>query len=727
MTHTLDLPPPAPATDVLWYLPTHGDGRYLGSEIGTRHVSLSYLGQIARAADDLGYYGVLLPTGRSCEDSWVIASAMVPLTGRLRFLVAVRPGLTEPSFAARMAATLDRLSNGRLLINVVTGGDPLELKGDGVFLDHDERYAVTAEFLTIWRRLLAGEEVTYEGQHLRIEKGKLLYPPVQKPYPPVYFGGSSDAGNKVAADHVDVYLTWGEPPQQVAEKLAKAKAHAAVTERFFSYGIRLHVIVRETSAEAWRAADDLISKLDDETIVTAQKAFARFDSVGQQRMLKLHGGKRDKLEVSPNLWSGVGLVRGGAGTALVGNPDEVAERMKEYMALGNRFILSGYPHLEECYRFAELVFPKLPLRATTGNDLGPARNSGPFGEVIANVAAPSELKTAASGRAPKRNSGHRTDGIIREARQEPAHQRILGRAPLAHRIEGRVIAQISVAQAAQLAARHPGGGIMRRQIADEAARQNEDELRLHHLDRRIGLAMAEALQILAVEIAARDNGMTRQKALGHRVLLRKERMAPGTIERLLLGRERQIRKIGPLGEARHDDDVAGTRNELRFELLWSRHHEVDQDRRRAVAEIAQDPGQRNAAIGRQSINGAKLHHALQIERHRAGIVAEPVDRLEQVMRGVIDIAPGFGEREAGPAAAAQAHTETRLELGEAGRYARLAEIEDKLGAGQPLRFDDDAKDADEPQVDIEELAHRYFRFPNVTILSCLFSDCFGSP
>jgi alkanesulfonate monooxygenase len=398
MTNTLDHPAPAPAADILWFLPTHGDGRYLGSEIGARHVSLSYLSQIARAADELGYYGVLLPTGRSCEDSWVIASAMVPLTQRLRYLVAVRPGLTEPAFAARTAATLDRLSNGRLLINVVTGGDPLELKGDGVFLDHDERYEVTDEFLTIWRRLMTGEEVTFTGKHLRIEKGKLLYPPVQKPYPPLYFGGSSEAGNKVAGDHVDVYLTWGEPPKDVAEKLARAKAHAAAAGRSFSYGIRLHVIVRETSAEAWRAADDLISKLDDETIATAQKAFARFDSVGQQRMASLHGGRRDKLEVSPNLWAGVGLVRGGAGTALVGNPDEVAARMKEYMALGiDRFILSGYPHLEECYRFAELVFPRLPLKATTGNDLGPARNAGPFGEVIANVVAPSQRKAASAG------------------------------------------------------------------------------------------------------------------------------------------------------------------------------------------------------------------------------------------------------------------------------------------------------------------------------------------
>ena len=394
---TLDLPPAATETDVLWFLPTHGDGRYLGSEVGARHVSLPYLSQIARAADDLGYYGVLLPTGRSCEDSWVIASAMVPVTERLRFLVAVRPGLQEPSVAARMTATLDRISNGRLLVNVVTGGDPLEAKGDGIFLDHGERYAVTDEFLTIYRQLLRLEPTTYEGKHLRILDGSLLYPPVQDPYPPLYFGGSSDVGMQVAADHVDTYLTWGEPPADVAEKIAAAKAVAATRGRSFSYGIRLHVIVRETSQEAWAAADDLIKHLDDATIASAQKTFARYDSVGQQRMARLHAGRRDKLEVSPNLWAGVGLVRGGAGTALVGNPDEVADRMKEYMALGiDTFILSGYPHLEECYRFAELVFPKLPLKTTTGRDRGPAKNAGPFGEVIANVVQPSRRKEAAA-------------------------------------------------------------------------------------------------------------------------------------------------------------------------------------------------------------------------------------------------------------------------------------------------------------------------------------------
>jgi alkanesulfonate monooxygenase len=390
MTNT---PPPAGAADILWFLPTHGDGRYLGTEIGARHITLGYLGQIAQAADDLGYFGVLLPTGRSCEDSWVIASAMVPLTTRLRFLVAVRPGLSEPSMTARMAATLDRMSGGRVLINVVAGGDPVEMHGDGVWFGHGERYRATAEYLTVWRSLMEGQTVDFHGDHIRIEGGKLLFPPAQKPYPPLYFGGSSDAGQDVAAEHCDVYLTWGERPAEVGEKLARAQRRAAERGRALSFGIRLHVIVRETAEGAWREADALIRHVDDKAIAFSQRTFARFDSVGQQRMTRLHNGRRDQLEVSPNLWAGVGLVRGGAGTALVGNPEQVAARMREYMGLGiDRFILSGYPHLEECYRFAELVFPLLPLKSTTGRHLGPARNAGPFGEIVANTVAPSGMR-----------------------------------------------------------------------------------------------------------------------------------------------------------------------------------------------------------------------------------------------------------------------------------------------------------------------------------------------
>ncbi|MGM4887375.1 FMNH2-dependent alkanesulfonate monooxygenase [Tardiphaga sp. 20_F10_N6_6] len=372
------------ALKILWFLPTSGDGHYLGTTAGAREVDFDYLRQIARAADKLGYYGALLPTGRNCEDSWVIASAIAPWTERLRYLVAVRPGLQSPTVAARMTATLDRLTNGRLLINIVTGGDAVENKGDGVFLDHDERYEVTREFLNVYARELAGEAVTVAGKHITVEDGRILYPPIQTPHPPFYFGGSSDAGIDVAVDTVDKYLTWGEPPAQVAEKIARVRGIAEQRGRKITFGIRLHVIVRHTNEAAWKAADELIEHLTDDTIASAQQILGRMDSVGQQRMSQLHGGRRDRLEVSLNLWAGVGLVRGGAGTALVGDPATVAARIREYQDLGiDTFILSGYPHLEEAYRFAELVFPLLSLQQTS-NVRQFRANTGPFGEPLAD-------------------------------------------------------------------------------------------------------------------------------------------------------------------------------------------------------------------------------------------------------------------------------------------------------------------------------------------------------
>ena len=388
---------------IFWFIPTHGDSRYLGSSRGARVADHAYFKQIAIAADSLGYEGVLLPTGRSCEDSWIVAASLIDATRRLKFLVALRPGLVAPSQSARMAATLDRLSGGRLLVNLVTGGDAEELAGDGQFLDHTARYEQSAEFIRIWRELLArshdGEAFDFDGQHLSVKAGKVLYQPVSKPYPPVFFGGSSGPAHELAAAQVDTYLTWGEPPAEVQKKLADVRERAAAHGRQLRYGIRLHVIVRETEDEAWRAAGELLSELDEATVAAAQARFKGMDSVGQRRMAELHGGRFNKadvrqgLEIAPNLWAGVGLVRGGAGTALVGDPQQVADRITEYAALGlEYFILSGYPHLDEAHRFAELVFPLLPLDVR--EKLAAPALTGPFGEVVANSYAPKAVSAS---------------------------------------------------------------------------------------------------------------------------------------------------------------------------------------------------------------------------------------------------------------------------------------------------------------------------------------------
>ncbi len=379
---------------IFWFIPTHGDSRYLGTSKGGRQVDHAYMKQIAVAVDNLGYEGVLIPTGRSCEDPWITAASLIDATKNLKFLVALRPGVTTPALAARMAATFDRLSNGRVLLNLVTGGDEQELKGDGVYEDHATRYQTAAEYTKIWREILArshtGESFTFHGERLSVDDAKLLYPPVQQPYPPLWFGGSSEAAQELAAEQVDTYLTWGEPPAAVEEKIQTMQAKSAAKGRRLNYGIRLHVIVRETSAEAWAAADELIQYVDDATIAAAQQKFRQMDSVGQRRMAELHNGDKSKLEVSPNLWAGVGLVRGGAGTALVGDPQTVADRIQEYADLGiNTFIFSGYPHLEESIRFAELVFPLLPLQ--TRKKLAQPNLTGPFGEIVANNYVPDRL------------------------------------------------------------------------------------------------------------------------------------------------------------------------------------------------------------------------------------------------------------------------------------------------------------------------------------------------
>ncbi|MFC9056522.1 LLM class flavin-dependent oxidoreductase [Streptomyces sp. NPDC057074] len=355
-----------------WFLPTSGDSRdVVGGGHGApdtatgpgrrRPPTVAYLGQIARAAENLGFVGALTPTGAWCEDAWLTTAMVSQATERLKFLVAFRPGFVSPTLAAQMASTYQRQTGGRLLLNVVTGGESSEQRAYGDFLDKDARYRRTGEFLHVVRELWQGGTVNLRGEHLRVEDARLTRVP--DPAPEVYFGGSSPAAVEVAARHADVYLTWGEPPAQVAGKIARLREAAAREGRTLRFGIRLHVITRDTAADAWAEAHRLLDGFDPDTVREAQANLARSESEGQRRMLALHDGSRDALEIHPNLWAGIGLVRGGAGTALVGGHDEVAERIAEYHALGiDEFVLSGYPHLEEAYWFGEGVLPRLAAR-----------------------------------------------------------------------------------------------------------------------------------------------------------------------------------------------------------------------------------------------------------------------------------------------------------------------------------------------------------------------------
>ena len=366
-----------------WFLPTNGgDGRQIvggghGTPAGSggRSASVAYLGQIARSAEQLGFDGALTPTGAWCEDAWLTTAMLSSVSERLKFLVAFRPGLTPPFLAAQMAGTFQNLSGGRLLLNVVTGGESHEQRMYGDYLDKQARYERCGEFLEIVRSLWSGKPVDFEGRHVKLSDAVLAQIP--DPLPGIYFGGSSPAALDVAARHADVYLTWGEPPAAVAEKVRRVRDLTERQGRTIAFGLRVHTIARDTAAEAWAEAARLLDGISEEQIRRVQAGLHRSESEGQRRMLALNAGTKDGLEIHPNLWAGVGLVRGGAGTALVGSHQEVADLIEQYAEVGiTEFVLSGYPHLEESYRFGEGVLPELTRRGLWRHP-APGRSAAP--------------------------------------------------------------------------------------------------------------------------------------------------------------------------------------------------------------------------------------------------------------------------------------------------------------------------------------------------------------
>jgi alkanesulfonate monooxygenase len=310
--------------DFHWFLPTYGDPRGIvggghglpaGAAGGDRPASLDYLTQVSSAAEQMGFQGALAPTGTWCEDAWVTTAMLVRSTRRLKFLVAFRPGLMSPTLAAQMAATFQWQSQGRLLLNVVTGGEAHEQRAFGGFLNKDERYERCEEFLTIVRRLWSGSgPVSFEGRHLSVEEAGMQRRP--EPAPQLYRRlphlGRAGAGSRREA--------CVGPASRQGRRAAHAVRHPAA--RDLSRHLRCGV---GRGAAAARSASRL--------------------------------GRR---AVAPNLWAGIGLARGGAGTALVGSHHEVADRIEEYADLGiSEFVLSGHPHLEEAYSFGEGVLPIL--------------------------------------------------------------------------------------------------------------------------------------------------------------------------------------------------------------------------------------------------------------------------------------------------------------------------------------------------------------------------------
>lgn len=365
-----------------WYIPTTGDGKHIGVK-PERESTLDYMIQVAQTAERAGFEFALIPTGNNCIDSWVVGSALAAHTTTLKPLVAFRPGLIAPVLAARMGASLDRISGGRALFNVVTGGypDDLRVTGDPLYDDHDARYDRTREFLNIVKQvwteshdfsvegyfLRNGEKagVHFEGEYYRIEGGISQPAPVQQPHPPLYFGGSSPAGKRVAAETADVYLLWAETLPQIREQIEEVESYLSEREaetgnrRSLRYGLRAQLVVRDTEEAAWEAAREIVSLAPPEALPVIDLVQSKTDAVNQQRQTELwKQSQANDYVIGPNLWAGLSRIRGGGAVAFVGTPDQVSDRLLEFVDAGiSTFVLSGYPHVEEAEIAGEKLLP----------------------------------------------------------------------------------------------------------------------------------------------------------------------------------------------------------------------------------------------------------------------------------------------------------------------------------------------------------------------------------
>lgn len=372
--------------ELFWRIPINGDGRTVaqaswnrGDWNGRTRKSVAprtnhetdhgryvdYLVQVAQAAEISGFDGVLVPTAWNSEEPWLVSTILAQQTKSLRLMPAFQPAFIEPVYTAKMSATFQRISKGRLEWNVISGGSVPAQKAYGDFLPHDDRYKRTKEFLDVTSALWSGTSVRHEGEFYRVENDGLPAPLGGQKKPGIYFSGASDAGLRVAAEHADVYLSWLEPIDAVRKTMSTLQKMAAEHGRRLRYGIRVDVFARETEAEAWAEARQLWDELDAnaakmERVLTSSKGG---DSVGAQRQVALRPSGATRFEdymIGPNLWSGLGVIRPGPTVGIFGSYEQVAERLSEYTDAGvDHFILASSPHLEEAYRIGEEVLPLL--------------------------------------------------------------------------------------------------------------------------------------------------------------------------------------------------------------------------------------------------------------------------------------------------------------------------------------------------------------------------------
>ncbi|OLS63794.1 LLM class flavin-dependent oxidoreductase [Pseudomonas putida] len=368
-------------TEFFWRLPLGTDGPQLTTDQHNRgsfaarhgHIApglladgspdgftyIDYIAQVAKAAELAGFEGALLPTG---PEPWIVAAALARETRRLRFLVAFQATWTLPAYAAQQAAILQHLSHGRLDWNIITGGNPASQRAQGDFLDHDQRYQRTGEFLDIIDGLWNNERFSYEGEIYRLENGALPPGLGNERKPAVYFSGFSDPALDVAARHADVYLNWAEPVDKLRPHIERVRELADKQGRSVRFGLRVDLFARETEDAAWRDLRRQFERLEGKPS-TVSSAFTRAsDSVGGARQTAYHQNIQDfdDLILGPNLWAGFAKAKPGPTVGLVGSHQNIAERLAEYRDAGfSTFILAGNPHLEEALRIGQEVLPLL--------------------------------------------------------------------------------------------------------------------------------------------------------------------------------------------------------------------------------------------------------------------------------------------------------------------------------------------------------------------------------
>jgi alkanesulfonate monooxygenase len=344
-----------------WYIPTNGEGVYPGDPI-SEPASLNFFMRVISAAERAGMEYALVPVTPACWEAWISCAFMAAKTTNIKLLVAARPGLISPTVMAKMVATFDQLSGGRVYVNLIAGGSEAELAMDGVHLPHDQRYELMDECVTIMKRCWTDEgPVSFKGKHYDIAGNWFRPKPVQQPHPPFYIGGISPAAIDVGAKHASTYLFWGNTPEQIVSDVATVRAAAAKygREHEIGFGMRLQVLVRETEAEARRDAEALIAGTTEKMRAARQGAMGG-ESHADGRMRQFAESTEDSnYWISRHLYAGLTTVRHGAGVMMVGNPEQVAGLIGEYVDAGcSEFCLSGYPHDFEAENFGRLVMPK---------------------------------------------------------------------------------------------------------------------------------------------------------------------------------------------------------------------------------------------------------------------------------------------------------------------------------------------------------------------------------